>query len=160
MRRGYRRDVKHVVPWLIAWIAVFWLWMLLVGDWNRIEWIGGASAATVAATVGEIARTAAGVRGALPLGWVARARTVPVMIVVDFGIIVWALAASLVRRRVVRGEFRAHPFPAGGSTPEDVGIRAWANLVANYSPNSYIVDIGDETLVHYLVPFRKSSEPA
>lgn len=144
--------VRHARAWIAFWLALFWLWMLLVGEWNHIEWIAGASAATVAATVAEIARSRVGAGVRVPPGWVAKAWTVPAMIVVDFGIVMWAL----VRRR--RGGFRERPSPATGTA----GIRAWANLTANYSPNSFVVDLDPETgtvLVHDLVPFRKSEEP-
>jgi hypothetical protein len=126
--------------------------MLLVGEWNHIEWIAAASAATVAATVAEIARTRVGAGVRVPLDWVAKAWTVPAMILVDFGIVMWAL----FRRR--RGRLIERPSPATGSS----GIRAWANLTANYSPNSFIVDLDPESrtvLVHDLLPFRKSEEP-
>jgi hypothetical protein len=155
--------VRHVLPWLATWLALFWLWLLMAGEWNRQEWIAAASAATVAATIGEIARTRAGVRVRIPLRWVARAWSVPHMVVVDFGILVWALLASLARREVVRGSFRSHEFAVRGDDAVSTGVRAWAGLVANYSPNAYVVDLDAErglALFHDLVPFRKSEEPA
>jgi hypothetical protein len=139
--------VKHVLGWLEAWLALFWLWLLLAGDWNRIEIIAAACGATVAATIAEVARTRADVAPRIPPRWVARAWTVPHQIVVDFGIVTWALARSLVRRSVVRGEYRAHAFPAR----EGTGVRAWAAWAAQFSPNAY--------LVHDLVPHRPSEEP-
>jgi hypothetical protein len=150
--------VKHVVAWVAWWLALFWLWMLLSGDWNQIEWIAAACAAAVAATIAEIARSRAGVAPRVPLRWVGRAWTVPHQTVVDFGIITWALVRSLVRRRVVRGEFRAHPFPAG----EGPGVRAWAVWAGQFSPNAYVVEVDAErdlVLVHDLVPNRASEEP-
>ena len=144
--------MRHARAWIAFWLALFWLWMVLVGEWNHIEWVAGAAAATVAATVAEIARSRVGAGVRVPLEWVAKAWTVPAMIVVDFGIVMWAL----VRRR--RGSLRERPSPATGSA----GIRAWANLAANYSPNSFVVDLdgGSGTvLVHDLVPFEKSEEP-
>jgi hypothetical protein len=150
--------VKHVVAWVAWWLALFWLWMLLSGDWNQIEWIAAACAAAVAATIAEIARSRAAVAPRVPLRWVGRAWTVPHQTVVDFGIITWALVRSLVRRRVVRGEFRAHPFPAG----EGPGVRAWAVWAGQFSPNAYVVEVDAErdlVLVHDLVPNRASEEP-
>jgi hypothetical protein len=150
--------VKHVLGWLVMWVALFWLWLLLAGDWNRIEIIAAACGASVAATIGEIARTRADVAPRVPLRWFARAWSVPHQIVIDFGIVTWALARSLVGRRVVRGEFRAHPFPAG----EGSGVRAWAVWTAQFSPNAYVVEIDTErelVLVHDLVPNRASEEP-
>ncbi len=155
--------MRHVFAWLAAWAALFWLWLLLAGEWNRQEWIAAACAATVAATLGEIARTRAGVHPRVPWRWVAAAWTVPAMIFVDFGIVVWALVASLLRREVVRGAFRAHDFPAGGDDPESAAVRAWVGLVATYGANAYVVDLEPErglSLVHDLVPYRASEKPA
>jgi hypothetical protein len=151
--------VKRVVHWVVAWLALFWLWLMLAGDWSRIELIAAACAATVAATIGKIARTRAGVAPRVPLRWVGRAWPVPAVIFVDFAIVTWALAQSLARRRAVRGEFRAHPFPAR----EGPGVRAWAAWAANFSPNAYVVEIDPDrelALVHDLVPYPPSEKPA
>ena len=151
--------MKHVLPWIALWLGLFWLWLLMAGDWNRIELVGAACGATVAAAIAEVARTRAGVAPRVPLRWVARAWTVPHQIVVDFGIITGALAQSLLRRRVVRGEFRAHPFPAR----EGPGVRAWTVWAAQFSPNAYIVEVDPDrelVLAHDLVPNRASEEPA
>ena len=155
--------MRHVVAWVVAWLSLFWLWLLLAGEWNRQEWVSAAAAAAVAATVGEYARAKADVRVRVPLPWVGKAATVPLMVLVDFGIVAWALLASAPRRRVVRGTFRTRSFPAGGDDPAGVGVRAWVMLAATYSPNAYVVDIDeakDTVLIHDLVPFRRSEEPA
>ena len=34
--------MKHVAFWLGWWVALFWLWLLISGDWNRIEVIAAA----------------------------------------------------------------------------------------------------------------------
>jgi hypothetical protein len=154
--------VKHVLAWVVTWVTLFWLWLFLAGDWNQIEWVGAASCATVAATVGEIARTRAGISIRIPPAWIGRAWTAPLMVPVDFCIVMWTLFASIVRREIVRGEFRAHAFNVRGDDPESVGIRAWANLTANYSPNAYVIDIDRGrglVLFHDLVPFSQSEEP-
>jgi multisubunit Na+/H+ antiporter MnhE subunit len=151
--------VKHVLAWLAVWPALFWLWLLLAGDWNRIEIIAAACGATVAATIAEIGRSRAGVGPRIPLRWFARAWTVPHQILVDFWIVTAALARSVLTRQIVRGEFRAHSFPAG----EGPGVRAWAAWAAQFSPNAYVVEIDAErelVLVHDLVPNRASEEPA
>lgn len=151
--------MKHVPAWLAIWLALFWLWLLLAGDWNRIEIIAAACGAAVAATIAEVARDRAGVEPRIPLRWIGRAWSVPHQIVIDFWLLIRALARSAVERRVVRGEYRAHPFPAG----EGSSVRAWATWSAQFSPNAYIVDIDEErglTLVHDLVPNRPSEKPA
>jgi hypothetical protein len=149
--------VTHVRAWLVAWIVLWWLWLLLAGEWNHYEWIAAGAAATVAATLGEIARTRAGARAGLPFKHLASVWTVPVFVVVDFGLLLWALA----RRRA--GAFRARDFPAGGDDATSIGIRAWTALAATYSPNAYVVEIDPErqlVLLHDLVPYRRSEEPA
>jgi hypothetical protein len=149
--------VKHARAWLVAWIVLWWLWLLLAGEWNHDEWIAAAAAATAGATLGEIARTRAGARARLPLKHLASLWMVPVAVVLDFGLLMWAL----VRRQA--GTFRAREFAAGGDDPTSTGIRAWTALVATYSPNAYVVEIDPEqqlVLLHDLVPYRRSEEPA
>lgn len=152
------RFAGHATAWLLWWAALFWLFLLLAGDWNRIELVGAACVATVGASLAEALRSAAGVRPRVPLHLLVPALTVPVLVVVDFGIVIWALFLSLGRRRVVRGRFRARPVDPG-----DAVERAWTVLLASYSPNAYVVDIDPErelVLVHDLIPWRKSEDPA
>lgn len=155
--------MKHVAGLLAFWIALFWLWLLLVGEWDGTEWIAAACAATVAAALGDLARRRARTQVHVPLGWIAKAWNVPLMVVADFGIVVWALVRSAVRREVVRGTFRSHEFPAGGGDAVSEGVRAWVALAATFSPNAYVVEIEQArrlVLVHDLVPFRESEKPA
>ena len=36
-------DVSRVLKgWLPWWVGLSWFWMLLVGNWNHIEWIAGS----------------------------------------------------------------------------------------------------------------------
>jgi multisubunit Na+/H+ antiporter MnhE subunit len=139
--------VRHVLFWLAGWLALFWLWLLLAGDWNRTEWIAAAAAATIASFFG---RRWAACR-------VTKAWSVPVMVIADFGILMWALVRSALRREVVRGEFVRRPFDA-----DDAGVRAWVGLAATYSPNAYVVGFDAErevALVHDLVRNRSSESP-
>ena len=149
---------------LATWFVVlWWLWMLLVGEWNHVEWIAAALAAGVGAALWELLRARTNTTARVPGTWIGRARSVPHQIVVDFGIVTWALLRSVATRKVARGAFRAHEFPATSGSRTDVGIRAWTDLVANYSPNALTVDIDREhglSLVHDLVPNRASEKPA
>lgn len=113
--------------------------MLLVGEWNAQEWVAATCAAAVAGSFGEIARARAHVHPTRGLAVVVRLYSALPMVVVDFGLLIRALAS---RRE---GELR----PAAASN-------AWAALVASYSPNAYVVT---ETELHRLVPFDKSEEP-
>lgn len=152
--------MKHVLPWLAWWLALFWLWLLLVGEWNRVEVVAAALAAALAATLAEFARTRTGFAARLSLRDLAVLPKAFGMVFVDFGILVWALVRSAVRRRVVRGEFVSRR--GDSALARGVGPRAWTVLVSAYSPNAYVVDLDPETrqvLLHDLVPNRASEEP-
>lgn len=155
---GIQRRVKHVVALAAWWIALFWLWLLLVGEWNREQVVAAAIAATLAGAAAEFARTRTGLSAPLPPRLLADVPQALWMVVVDFGIVSWALVASVFRRRVVRGELIERESAAARGT----GNRAWTVLLASYSPNAYVVDIDSDTervLLHDLIPHRKSEEP-
>jgi multisubunit Na+/H+ antiporter MnhE subunit len=155
--------VRHVAAWGCWWVGLFWLWLLLAGEWNRQQWIAAAAAAAVAATIAEIARTAADARARVPLRWIGRAWTVPLMVFVDFGVVAWALVAGLARGRLPRGRFVAREFSVDGNAETQAGVRAWVTLAAAYSPNAYVIDIERKhrlVLIHDLVPLGRSGKPA
>jgi hypothetical protein len=159
---GNTARVKHVLPWLAWWLTLFWLWMLLVGEWNRVELVAAAIAASIAATIGEFARTRTGFAARLSARDLSVVPKTVGMVFVDFGILVWALLVSVARRRVVRGRVISRQASRPGAVTRGVGPRAWTVLVASYSPNSYPLDLDPETqqvLVHDLVPHRASEEP-
>ena len=155
--------MKHVVPWLAWWIVLFWLWFLLVGEWNNQELGAAAIAATIAASLAELARTQTGFSARIPLRGLADVPGALGMVVVDFGIVAWALLASVARRRVVRGRLISRTFDGGAAAAPGVGPWAWAVLLACYSPNAYPIDVDPEAntvLLHDLVPHRPSERPA
>lgn len=154
--------MKHVAAWVAWWVALFWLWLLLVGQWNREEVVAAAIAATIAASLAELARARTGFSARIPPGRLADLPQALGMVVWDFGIVVWALVVSVARRRVVRGELFSREL-TDGSRAEGTGPRAWTTLVASYSPNAFVLDIDPETrhvLIHDLVKHRASEEPA
>jgi hypothetical protein len=155
--------VKHVLPWLAWWLALFWLWFLLVGEWDNQELAAAAIAATIAASLAELARTRAGFTARVPWRALADLPGALGMVVVDFGIVTWALLASVARRRVVRGRLVSRKFDGGSAAAPGVGPRAWAVLLACYSPNAYPIDVDPQTntvLLHDLVPYPPSERPA
>jgi hypothetical protein len=150
--------VKRVLAWAAWWLPLFWLWLLLVGEWNREELVAAALAAAVAATLAELARVRTGFAARVPVRGVADLPQALGMVFVDFGILVRALVVSAARLRVVRGEFVARE----SAVAQNVGPRAWAVLLSSYSPNAYVVDLDPKTrrvLLHDLVPNRASEEP-
>jgi multisubunit Na+/H+ antiporter MnhE subunit len=147
---------------VLWWIALFWVWLAYQGEWNRIEWVAAAGAATLGASLA----TAVSVRGLLrfriPLRAVRDAKNVPLQIVLDFGIVSLALVRRL-RGDQVGGIFVVRSFPSAGSGAEAAGDRAWRATLATLSPNAYVVDIDSESqtvLVHDLVPHPPSEAPA
>ena len=155
--------MRHVAFWLGWWFLLFWLWILLAGEWSATEWVAGAGAATVAASLAEVARTRAAFGPRLPLRAFRDVPQVLGMVVVDFGIVIWALLRSLARREIVRGAFRSHELETGGDDALGVGLRAWTELAATYSPNAYVVQIEPArglVLLHDLVSFERSESPA
>jgi len=138
--------------------------MLISGDWNRIELIGAACGASVASVIAELLRRTADVQIRVPAERLRASVLVLPMVFVDFGILVAVLARALVDRRVVRGRYVTRPFdPGPKTTPAGAARRAWTVLLAGYSPNTFVVDIdveGKEVLLHDLVTYRRSEEPA
>lgn len=150
--------MKHVVAWLAWWLALFWLWLLLAGEWNREEAVAAAIAAAIAAALAEFARARTGFATRPSLRDLTSLPRVLGMVFVDFWILAWALLVSVARRRVVRGEFVRRRAAVG----RGAGPRAWNVLVAAYSPNAYVVDLDPETrqvLLHDLVRHHASEEP-
>ena len=154
--------VKHVLPWLGWWVALFWLWLLIVGVWNREQLVAAAIAATIAASVAEFARVRTGFAAPMRLRVLVEVPQALGMVVVDFGILAWALLAGVARGRIARGELVSRELPRGSWVTQGTGARAWTVLVASFSPNAYVIDADPEerrVLLHDLVRYRKSEEP-
>ena len=157
-----RRLRKHGLACFAWWFASFWLWLLLVGQRDRLDIVAAALAAAVAAVLAETARALAAFGLRIPARWLFRAWTVPLVVCADFAILMWALVRSALTREIVRGGFVTREFPARGRDPEARGIRAWAALVATCSPNAYVIEIEPErarVLLHDLVQWRTSESP-
>ncbi|HJU36617.1 MAG TPA: hypothetical protein VJ716_04265 [Gaiellaceae bacterium] len=155
--------MRHVGGWLAWWVALFWLWLLLVGQWNGEELVAAAIAAAISAGIAELARSRTRFGVSFPVAVLADLPSVLAMVFVDFGILVWALVASVARRRIVRGEFVAREVEHSSRIARGAGPRAWTVLLASYSPNAYVVDVDPKTrrvLLHDLIPHRPSEDPA
>ena len=147
-----------------AWtVVLFALWLLLAGQWSPSTAVVGAACALGAAALAETIRSRAAVGVRIPAALLARAVTIPLLVVADFGLLVWVLVRSAAERRPVRGVFVTRPFAATGDAPEERGARAFTTLAATYSPNAYVVDVDcDEgtILLHDLIVWRRSESPA
>jgi hypothetical protein len=150
----YLSGVRHVRGWIVWWLGCFWLWLLLVGEWNGTEVFAAAVAAAAAASLAELARSWIPGSWGVPASVLRSLPSLPLVVAEDFGILMAALARSLVRRDVVRGRYVERH-----TTADD----AWTELVATVSPNAYVVGIDPERrtiLFHDLVPRPRSEEPA
>lgn len=142
---------KHAAAFVLWFVVLWWLWQLLVGEWSHYEWIFAAGAAIVAAIIGELAVSRTSGRAPVPLAVVKGAPSALGMVFVDFAIVMRAL----VERR--QGVIRETPF----EHPDDEPHRAWAAIAGDWSPNAYVIDIGDgRSLTHHMVPRDASQRPA
>ena len=141
-QRGYARGVKHVAPlarrggWLSSGSG-----SCSSGEWNRQEQVGGRRDRgddRRKSSPSSRARARASPRACrcAALADVPRALG---MVVVDFGIIVWALLASVARRRVVRGGLVSREARARTPPPPAASVRGPGRAPAlRYSPNAYV----------------------
>jgi multisubunit Na+/H+ antiporter MnhE subunit len=153
--------LRGAASWVLWWVSLALLWLLYQGEWNSIELYAAASAGAVSATIAVLVRAYAGPRARFERRWLVRLAGVPLSVVVEFIVVTRVLVRALIERRVPTGEFRAVPFPAGGSRPAGRGRRALATMAMGYSPNSYLVDIDEDEglpLVHLLSPVARGEE--
>lgn len=144
------------------WVVLFFVWHAFQGEWNRIEWIAAACAATLGAAF-AVLLSHIGVFGfRVPLRAVRDGAKVPLQVVVDF----WILTVALVKRmsgQRVEGAFVTRTFPSRGSAELAAGDRATRTFLSSISPNAYLIDIdpGEHVvLFHDLVVNRDSEKPA
>jgi hypothetical protein len=157
------RVARHAGSWLVWAVCLFWLWMLVVGEWNDYELVAAACAAAVGAAIVEVVRSVDGLSAVVPLRRLSTVFGALAMVPVDFGIVMLVLVRSLLRRRIEQGRFIVRAAEAAGRGSRGRGDQAWTTLVANLSPNAYVIayaDDGRTVLLHDLVPNRTSEKPA
>ena len=155
--------MSRILAWGAWFLALFFFWLLLAGEWNRTELVAAAAAAAAAATLAEVARARLDPSAPPPLEALTQVPAVLVAVVVDFAIVIWALVAGLAHGRVVRGTFTVRTrHDLRGSGAGAARRRAWVALAATYSANAYVleIDAADGTvLLHDLVRRRASEQP-
>lgn len=158
----YTAFVRAVLTYVGWWIALFFVWHAFQGEWNRIEWIAAACAATLGAAFAVVVAHLGVFGFRIPPRAVRDGAKVPVQVVIDFSI----LTAALVRRisgRRVEGTFVTRTFPSRGSGELAAGDRATRTFLSSISPNAYLIDIDPGqhiVLFHDLVVNRNSEKPA
>jgi hypothetical protein len=151
--------VRHLRTWAIGFVGFWWLWLLLAGEWNAQEWVAATIAASLASLAMTLARARIDARVRVERRRLVEARSVPLTVLVDFAIVMWALLSGIARGSIARGSLRSHRHPAA----RVAGNRWWLIFAATYSPNAYVVDVDPESgrvLLHDLVPRRSSESPA
>lgn len=143
--------MKHVAAFLVWYVCLWWLWQVLAGVWNHYNWLFAAGGTLVASAIGELAATRTGGRAPFPVPILLSAPSALGMVFVDFAIVMYAL----VRRR--EGVTRERRF----EHPDSERFRAWATIVADWSPNALVIDVGDgKSVTHHLIPTDASQSPA
>jgi multisubunit Na+/H+ antiporter MnhE subunit len=148
--------MRNVGRWALWWLVLALLWLLYQGEYNRIEQVAAACAAALAATVAVLVRRQERTDVRLELRWLLKTAAVPWQVVREF----WLVTVFLVRGERSAG-MRRLPFPTGGARPAERGRRALAALAMTYSPNSYVVDMDEQThevVVHTLAPVPPGRE--
>lgn len=143
--------MKRAAAFLFFFVALWWLWQLLSGEWSRYEWVAGAIAGVIAAALAVLAVSRTSGTAPFPLAVLKGAPSAFGMVFVDFCIVMFAL----VQRR--KGVVRNTKFPH----PDTEAYRTWAAIVGDWSPNAYVIDISDGTsTTHHLVRREQSQRPA
>jgi multisubunit Na+/H+ antiporter MnhE subunit len=140
---------------LIWWAALVALWLLLVESLATAELVAGAVAAALAASVAEAVRERGYMRFAPDPVWLVRVPRVAWQILEDCWILARALARQLLGRGRARGLLIRVPVRYGDDSSRAAARRALLNFGVSITPNSYVVDLDEETttvLVHQLVP--------
>src|SRR4051812_9713354 len=135
--------LRHARAWALWWVALFWLWLLLAGEWNRIEVVAAACAAALAATLAEAARGLTDTRFRIAPAALRTVGRALLQVPIDFGILLLALGRAARRCERPAGAFvtrKARTEPPGDD-PLAFGTRAWIVYVAELSPNGYVVDV-------------------
>lgn len=141
--------MRRISNWAAFWVVLFPLWLLYEGEWNRQDVVAGAAAAAIGATAATVAVELALPRYRFEPGLAVRIARIPWSVVREFGIITW----FLVRNPRGSGQFQRYELSAGRNDPTGRARRAFIALTATYSPNSYVLEIGDGELVaHTLKP--------
>ncbi len=150
-RRLTRSRLRFGLAW---WAVLLAVWLLFVDSLAAPEVLAGVVAAAVAASVAETVRELGYVRFAPRLRWVRHAPRVGGQILVDCGVLFAALVWRLFRRRPLRGVMLRIPVRYGDDGARDAARRALLNFGVSITPNSYVVDLDQETstvLIHQLV---------
>jgi hypothetical protein len=142
-----------------AWIAGLGLvlggsfYLLLVDTPSSPELYALAAVAIACAVAFTVSHEEGFVEARIRPWWLLGTWRVLVKILPDIAILCREAVAQLFQARATRGCFRAVPFSATETTPQDSGRRALTEWVGSMAPNTIVVGVDDERgllLVHQL----------
>jgi multisubunit Na+/H+ antiporter MnhE subunit len=154
--------MRRVAGWLAWWIPLAAFWLLLVDNTRTSDMLGGAAAAAVAATVGELVAEQRLLGLRLRPRFLRHLPRALLRLPAESWTVTAALVRHLIARKPVSGSFRVISFPVGHDDPDSTTRRALAKGFDSVGPNNYVVGIDAEEdlmLVHQLVT-REDAESA
>jgi multisubunit Na+/H+ antiporter MnhE subunit len=134
--------------WLLSALALFGLWLLLVGTLEWLELVAGACASALAAAALTVAQRKTGKRLRVEPRELAGPVTALLRAVPETAVVL----ASVARGRP-HGRFRTVSVPARGHDATSTGRRLLVTAVGTLPPNTVVVDVDAKSglaLVHDL----------
>ena len=142
-------------------LALFGLWLVLVGTVAGLELLAGAVAAVIGAVAVEVVRSR-GLLVGLDPRWLTGLWRPLLQVFVDFFVVMGALARTIVTRRRPNARYLVVDLSGPGGDQRSPGWRAYAAFAGSLAPNSVVVDVERERrrmLVHKLVPESLPARP-
>src|ERR671934_1271758 len=86
-RRVFAVCMRRVGSWAAWWVALFFGWLVYVGEWNRVQIVAGGIAAAIAATAAEAVRSQKLLHYRFERRYLAQLGKVPVQVLREFGLV-------------------------------------------------------------------------
>jgi multisubunit Na+/H+ antiporter MnhE subunit len=143
-------------------IALFLLWLVLVGTLASLELYAGAVAAAIGAVAMELVRSRGLLRFRVEARWLGGIWRPVAQVVPDFALVVLVLFRTVARRELPSDAYVNVDLEGAGGGVHSAGWRAVAAAAGSLAPNTVVVDVDGgrrSTLIHKLVPERGPSRP-
>jgi multisubunit Na+/H+ antiporter MnhE subunit len=142
---------------ILVWAIALWLlWLVLVGTTQSTELAAGGIAAVVTVIFVEALRARGLLDFAPSLRIVARAWVIAPHLFFDFALVLWILVRNLAHGRRVRGQWVEIEYPL---EPGAAGRfqRALVAALENETPNAIVVDLDRERALLHALDTRPST---
>lgn len=152
--------MRVTLLFVIAWLSLFGLYLLLVGEAPLPELVAGGLCAAVATGYHGLVYRLERPRFLFKVPWLPLAGRVVRAIVRDTVLVSLGLM-RVILGRPLHGSVTQESFEPGDATPQDAARRALAVFAASLAPNSYVLDMPERLRclrLHRLVPSRPSGD--